>query len=183
MGRGFDGGMKWKTRGLLIGGVLASIATSQIPSWELWSNDAPITSTTLDNANPARTYLVHAELRGPGPFEGLEGWVAAHLDVSPEQSTELITIEIRSITHPDQMPTTSMVPANVTHDDVYLDAWLDCPADPCAEDYEVTIRRDPALDLPPLQVTGYMQAYAGGPPESKEQPQNSEVVVTVTGPL
>ena len=177
--------MKWRTRGLLVVGSLAVIATSTIPAWELWSNDAPITTVTLDSQTPEAHYMVHAELRGPGPFEGLDGWVSARFDVSPAQTVASSTIEIRSITHPDVMPTITPVPGTVTHDDAFMDAWLDCAAgvDPCAEDYEVIVRRDATVNPPPLQVTGYIQAYAGSSTKSKETPQNSEVVVSVTGPL
>jgi hypothetical protein len=174
--------MKWKIRGLLVVGCFAAIASSQIPAWEL--HDAkPFTTAKLDSQTTSLRYLVHAELRGPGPFEGLDGWVAARVDATPAQPTPITTIEIRSLTHPDVMPTTEMIPGTVSHTDVYLDAWLACTTDPCAEDYEVIISRDPTAELPPLDVTGEIEAYAGGPPETKTMPENSEVVVTVTGPL
>src|SRR5262245_28294420 len=104
MRRGCDRGMKWRRRGLVIAGLVASTASSQVPGWELWSDDASIAPTTLTAQVPSVRYLVHAELRGPGPFEGLDGWVAARLNVAPSQSTPVTTIEIRSITRPDQMP-------------------------------------------------------------------------------
>ena len=172
--------MKWLIRGVIVVGSLAAIATSRLPAWELYSNDAPITSGTLDTQTAELHYMVHAELRGPGPFEGLDGWVAARLDVSPSQDNS-VTIEIRSITHPDVMPSSQQVP--VSHADVFMDAWLDCKADPCAEDFEVVIRRNAVLNPPPLQVTGYIQAFAGSNSDSTKEPQNSEVVVSVTGPL
>jgi hypothetical protein len=174
--------MKWRIRGLLIVGVLASVATSSVPDWELTSNDATYTSVTLTSEVPTAKYLIHAELRGPGPFPGIDGWVAARMNVAPAQSYAATTIEIRSLTHPEVMPVSSMVPANVTRNDVFMDAWLDCPGDPCAEDFEVTISRDPAA-TEPFTVTGYTDAYANGDTDSKETPVNSEIVVTVTGPL
>lgn len=81
------------------------------------------------------------------------------------------------------MLASSTVPAGNTRWDVILDAWLECSGDPCAEDYEVTISRDPALDLGALDITGSIESVAGGPYEQKEPPPNTEVVVTVTGPM
>jgi hypothetical protein len=176
--------MKWSIRGLLVVGSVAVIATTTLPAWELWSNDVSITTVTLDSQTSELHYMVHAELRGPGPFPDLDGWVAARLDVSPSQPTSASTIEIRSITHPDLMPTITPVPGTVTHADAFMDAWLDCTGDPCAEDFEIVITRNASVNPPPLQVSGYVQAYAGSSKgESKEQPQDSEVVVSVTGPL
>jgi hypothetical protein len=168
--------MKWRHRALVIVGSVAVIATSQMPAWELWSNEAPIAQVTLDNQTPQVRYAVHAELRGPGPFEGLDGWVAVHLDLS--QPTAITTIEIRSITHPDVMPTTT--PADT---EAFMDAWLDCSSDPCAEDFEIAIRREPSANEIPLQVTGYIHAYANSSTGATETPKNSEIVVSVTGPL
>lgn len=173
--------MKWLTRMLIVVAGLAAIASSQVPAWQLTDTEA-MTPAKLDSTSTTLRYLVHAELRGPGPFEGLDGWVAARVDASPAQPTSITKIEIRSLTHPDEM-TMGMVPATVSHTDVFLDAWLACTTDPCAEDYEIIISRDPGLDVPPLDVTGVIEAYAGGPPEAKTMPENSEVVVTVTGPL
>ena len=175
--------MTWPTRGLIVVGALAVIASAQIPAWELPSNDAAIAPATLTNETPTLRYAVHAELRGPGPFEGLDGWVAARLDVSPAQPTAVTTIEIRSLTHPDVMPTMVMVPGTVAHSEAFMDAWLECVGDPCVEDFEVTIWRDPNLDIPPLEVTGYVDALAHGPNEAKTMPHDSEVVVSVEGPL
>jgi len=174
--------MKWLIRMLIVLAALAAIASSQIPNWELHASE-PMASATLDSQTTSLRYLVHAELRGPGPFEDLNGYVAARVDARPSQPTPITTIEIRSLTHPDEMPTTEMVPATVSHADVYLDAWLACTTDPCAEDYEVIISRDPTLELPPLDITGEIEAWAGGLTDTKTMPENSEVVVTVTGPL
>jgi len=174
-------GINWRIRILLAVGSLAVIATSQLPAWELHSNDVPLTAT-LDSQTPELHYIVHAELRGPGPFVGLDGWVAVRLDVSPAQSISATTVEIHSLTHPDLMPTVTPVPATVTHSDSFIDAWLECSTDPCAEDFEVVIKRDASANPPPLEVTGYIEAYAGSSTDSKETPHDSEVVVSVTGP-
>ena len=170
--------MKWLTRLLIVLAGLAAIASSQSPAWQLTDSEV-LAPTKLDNTSTTLRYLVHAELRGPGPFEGLDGWVAARIDASPAQPTAITKVEIRSLTHPDEM-VAQMVPATVGHTDVFLDAWLACTTDPCAEDYEIIISREPGLDLPPLDITGEIEAFAGGPSDAKTMPENSEVVITVT---
>src|ERR1043165_8657674 len=107
-------GMNWRVRGLLVIGSLSVIATSRLPDWQLTSNDVPIDGT-LDSQTTELHYMVHAELRGPGPFEGLDGWVAARLDVSPPQAVSATTVELYSITHPDLIPTSTPGPAHITH--------------------------------------------------------------------
>jgi len=166
---------RWIVRGLIVVGALASLGTEQAPGWYV-TTEQPI-HVSLDATASTVKYLVHVELRG-GPFETLDGYVAARIDISPSQASATPNIAISSLTHPDEMISVSSVPQGYTHDDVFIDAWLACESFPCAEDYEVTITGGGTQ----IAVDGVIQAHAGGGP-GEDQPAGTEVLVTVTGPM
>ena len=168
---------RWIVRGLIVVGGFASLGTEQAPSWGV-TEQQPLTAA-IDATTPTVKYAVHVELHG-GPFANLDGYVAARLDISPKQAISTPSIAISSITHPDETISTMSVPAGYSHQDVFLDAWLACEADPCVEDYQVTITGDSMTA--PIQITGYVEAHAGGAPNEQEPPGTS-ITMTLPGPL
>ena len=174
--------MKHKPILLIVVGALASIATEGAEGWYAWTG-AAMAMATLDDTTPQVRYLVHAELHGPGPYQGLYGWIEAQISATPVQTSNVVSIEIRSLTHPDQIPTTGGVYATRMIASVYLQAWLACDVDPCVEDFEVTIKRDPGLVLPPITITGTATSQLNGPSDQKEAPPGTSIDLTVTGPM
>jgi hypothetical protein len=154
--------MKIWTCLLIAGGAFASIATSAPPpAWDL-SQDQLLTASVLDNQTPVVRYHVHADLHVPEPQTGLDGVLEVNLSVRARtMSGGSATLEIDSLTHPDVMPTKMDVGLNNTFNNyIAMDMWLDCTADPCSEDYEVLVQRDPTADLPPIDVGGHITAMA-----------------------
>jgi hypothetical protein len=173
----------WRTRGptcaLIIGGALASIATSKISGWAR-SEQQDLQPLVLDNATTSVRYRLHAELHGPDPFEGLDGNIETFVYVKARApSGAIATIELHSLTHPDIAPTIADV--TVTSPEfhyVAIDAWLACETDPCSEDFELIVHRDATADLPAIEISGWVEAYAQGTPA--QIPAGTSVVITAT---
>jgi len=164
---------------LIIGGALASIATSKISGWSL-SEQQVLQPLALDNATTSVRYLVHAELHGPEPFDGLDGRIEAFVYVKARApSGATATIELHSLTHPGIAP--AIADVTVTSPDVHyvpIDAWLACETDPCSEDFELIVHRDATADLPAIEISGWVQAFAQGTPT--EIPAGTSLVITAT---
>lgn len=165
---------------LIAAGVFASIATSQVPpAWSL-SKQQDLTPSVIDSQTPVARYRVHAELHGPEPFAGLDGVLEAYLYVQARTaSSGTATIELDPLTHPDVMPASATVRVDSTLSNyIAIDAWLACQTDPCSEDFELVVRRDPTANLPPIDVHGYVLTMAWG--SQSPMPQGTSIDVTVT---
>jgi hypothetical protein len=173
------------TKLLIVAGALAAIATGTQGGWEL-DEKQDLVMATIDAQTPSARYLIHAELHGPDRFDA-DGFAGAFVSVlahtpSPSPVAEA-SIEIRSLTRPEQMPALAHVRVTDTQlHHVYLPAWLECATDPCSEDFELTIKkRDPLVDAPVLDVSGWAQASADG--THSDLPPGTNLVITVTGPV
>jgi hypothetical protein len=169
---------------LLAGGAIASIATSQVPpGWGIGTNQA-LDPAVIDDTTPTVRYQVHVELHGAEPITGLDGMVETDVSFAARDgSTPSGSIELSSLTN-------DVPPATINYGDVdpttarergisaSLDAWLACTSDPCSEDFELVVHRDPGANLPALDIGGTVYASAGG--TDKVQPPNTSVVLTVT---
>lgn len=167
---------------LLIGiGALASTATSRPTGW--WPHvQQDLAPAVLDQQRPTVRYLVHAELRGPALFEGVvDGAVQAHVVITPRLTPPTgasATIELHALTHPDIAPAIEAFPLPMFGGQyLMLDAFLTCERDPCSEDFELVIHRDPLAALPLLDVSGYVRAYALG--TEKGAPDGRSLTVEV----
>jgi hypothetical protein len=165
---------------LIVAGAFASIATSQVPpAWTL-SQRGDLTAAVIDNQTPSVRFLVHTELHGAEPIPTLDGVLEANVLVSAQtMATGSATIELHSLTHPDVMPVTHTVGLNNKFSDyLSLDQWLACDVDPCIEEFEIVVQRDASADLPPLDVSGYVQTMAWG--KQGPMPAGAALDVTVT---
>jgi hypothetical protein len=171
---------------LIAAGAAASIATSKVDNGWGTSTQADITASAIDNQTTSVKYLVHAELQGPGPYVALDGTLTAFVYVKQRTvptGVAAATIELRSLTHPDIAPVT--IDVGLDSPDVHeveIPAWLLCSGDPCAEDYELEIRRrDPIDTLPTTDISGWVLSVAKDPDaKSNITPSGTNLVVTVT---
>jgi hypothetical protein len=166
---------------LIAAGVFASIATSQLPpGWSL-SAEKDLTPSVIANQTSEARYLIHGELHGPEPFAGLNGVLEANVYVlARTPSSGTATIEIHSLTHPDVIPTSTTVRINNTLPNYVSTphAWLACETDPCSDDFELVVRRDPTADLSPIDVHGQVVIMAAG--SQDPMPAGTSVDITVT---
>lgn len=152
-------------------------------SYTGWRRNAvqDLTPAVLDQQKPTVRYLVHAELHGPAPFEGLDGELRAIVAIAPRlppPTAASATIELHSLTHPEIAAATAPAPlTNLGGESLVLDAFLTCERDPCSEDFELVIHRDPLADLPLLDISGHVEAYAQG--TTKHAPDDRSVTVEV----
>jgi hypothetical protein len=147
---------------LIAGGAVASIATSAPPpAWTL-SQKQLLTASVIDNETPLVRYHVHADLHVPEPQTGLDGILEVNVSITARTpSAGSATLEIDSLTHPDVMPAKMDVGLNNSFTNyISMDMWLDCTADPCSEDYELVVQRDPTADLPPIDISGDVTSLA-----------------------
>jgi hypothetical protein len=161
---------------VIIAGALASIATSQVPpDWTL-SDVKDLPAAGIDDAHPSVRYRIRAERSGS--FNGTESGtteVGVRLDTT---ATVDVTAELRSSTHPDIAPSTVTAPASSFNFHVSLAAWLECAADPCVEEFELTIRRGAAM----AEVIGVSGSVASNVAGEGTEPVGA-VTVTVMGPI
>jgi len=169
---------------LLAAGAAASIATSPAATgWGIGTNQA-LDPATIDNTLTTARYAVHAVLHGAQPIAGLDGTVEADVQfVARDGSTPSGTLELASLTN--DIPPSTVIYGDVDPTtarergiSVVLDGWLACESDPCSEDYELTVHRDPGAGLPALDISGTVFISAGG--TAKVQPPNTSVELTVT---
>jgi hypothetical protein len=171
---------------LIAAGAAASIATSKIEQGWGTSEQVDVTASVIDNQTVSVTYLVHAELRGPGPYITLGGTLGAYVYVKQRTvptGVAAATIELRSLTHPDVTPVT--IDVGLDSPDIHyveIPAWLACDGDPCAEDFELQIRRrDPADTLPTTDISGWVLSIADDSQAKQNTPPPGTVLdVTVT---
>ena len=171
--------MRWPLRVLLIVGVVASIATSQVEGWSQ-PKQADISPFTLNDQASEIRYLIHTELRGPGPYEGLRGSVQVNVYMTAPIPSMPVMVELHGITHPELQTDTgnALVKGSATGMNVSVDAWLECVTDPCVEDFELIIRR---TTTEPVEISGTMFVLTQG--DDPDLPEGTEVNMTVMGPL
>jgi hypothetical protein len=163
---------------LITVGAFASIATSQVSGWSM-SAPGTIPPLVLDNQTPVARYLIHTELHGPEPFEGLDGTLEVNVFVKLFVVNASATIEVHSLTHPDQMPTTVTTDVTSTFSHYLpIESFLECTTDPCSEDYEVVVQCDAAAILPQIDVSGNVSSFVTGKPA--QAPPGTSIDVTVT---
>lgn len=172
--------------GALCAAVVASVATTAV-NWNL-QQDQPIPMGTLSNQTPELHYMVHGELRGPGPFKEIHGLLLGDVVFAPQAWPApdiTLTIRLTSLTHPDQPPIEHVVPfvssqfgAHQASDSFDFDAWQGCSVGPCSEDFELTITRDAALDIPAIDASGSIRLDVYG--TENNAPAGTELAVEVT---
>jgi len=164
---------------LIAVGAFASIATSKLSGWSMQA-DGDFPRVVLDSQSPTARYLIHTELHGPEPFQGLMGTLEVNVFVQARAPTSAnATIEVRSLTHPDEMPNTMSTDVTSTFSHyVPIESFLDCTTDPCSEDYEVIVQCDPPVLLPVVDVSGNVRSFVTGQPT--QTPPGTSIDVTVT---
>jgi hypothetical protein len=164
---------------LIAAGAFASIATSKLESWEL-SQPQDLPASAIDSQTPSVRFLVHTELHGAEPIPTLGGILEVNISVKARAaSSGSATIELQSLTHPDVAPVTHTVALNNTYSDyLSLAQWASCDVDPCVEDFEVVVERDPTADLPPIDVTGDLTTMAWA--DKGAEPVGAALDITVT---
>ncbi|HSD86575.1 MAG TPA: hypothetical protein VLB44_03640 [Kofleriaceae bacterium] len=165
---------------------MASVATTAV-NWR-FQQDQPLPAGTLSNQTPELHYMVHGELRGPGPFKTISGLLLGDVVFAPQAwPAPDITLRIRltSLTHPDQPPIEHVVTflssqfgAHQASDSFDFEAWQGCTTGPCSEDFELTIARDAALDIPAIDATGSVRLDVYG--TENNAPAGTELAVEVT---
>jgi hypothetical protein len=84
-------------------------------------------------------------------------------------SSASATIEVHSLTHPDEAPTTMTTGVNDTFSHyLAIQSFLACTTDPCSEDYEVVVQCKPAASLPQIDVSGDISSF-GRPAVDRER--------------
>jgi len=163
---------------LLVAGVVASIATQQQSGWSI-PNHYDVAAFTLSDQATEIHYLIHAELHGAGPFDGLLGSVQATIFMTPPAQVNGVTLELHGITHPDLQNDTgvAILKGSTNGSNLYVDAWLDCTTDPCVEDFELVIRR---ATVDPVEISGTIWLLTEG--DADAPPEGTDVTMTVTGP-
>jgi len=163
---------------LIAVGAFASIATSKISGWSMSANQN-LPPLVLDSQTPVARYLIHTELHGPEPFDGLDGTLEVNVFVRARvTSSASATIEVHSLTHPDEAPTTMTTGVNDTFSHyLAIQSFLACTTDPCSEDYEVVVQCEPAASLPQIDVSGDISSFVTGMPQ--QAPPGTAVDATV----
>lgn len=173
---------------LLVIGVAASIATTSV-AWDLKEN-AEGTPAVLDAQMASARYRIHAELQGPGPFDKVGGsvWIMLRATArSMPAADAYLDVDVRSLTVPDEPAHQYRIAAsaapNGTPTSDSFPAWVNCATDPCVEDLEVTISRDPLADLPLVDVVVSAEVEAYATDETQQPPPGTTLAITVDGPL
>ncbi len=165
---------------LLCTGIFASIATSAPKRWRLDDNfELPV--ATLDQQTPRAHYLLHTELRGPGPFDGLGGSVLVQIGFglrTQPSAPFAVTLDLRSLTHPEETEVVPVTVAQTTSTVVGLEAWLGCTGDPCVEDFELFVSRPAGADVPIIDLTGVVTVDANG--DERDLPPGTSLVIVAT---
>ncbi|HET7501897.1 MAG TPA: hypothetical protein VFK02_12860 [Kofleriaceae bacterium] len=159
-------------------GGFASIATSKVSGWSMSAN-RNLPPLVLNSQTSLGRYLIHTELHGPEPFDGLDGTLEVNVVVrAREMSSARANIEVHSLTHPDEAPTTMTTGVNDTFSHyLAIQSFLACTTDPCSEDYEVVVQCEPADSLPQIDVRGDISSFVTGMPQ--QAPPGTAVDATV----
>lgn len=175
---GIIDGMKLLPCLLIAVGGFASIATSRPSGWSMSAN-GNLPPLVLDGQTSVARYLIHTELHGPEPFDGLDGTLEVNVVVRARvMSSASATIEVHSLTHPDEAPTTMTTGVNDTFSHyLAIQSFLACTTDPCSEDYEVVVQCKPAAGLPQIDVSGNISSFVTGMPQ--QAPPGTAVGATV----
>ena len=151
---------KYLVRLVLPVAALASIATSQVSNDWFLDENAALDALALDDPGPTRTIAIQGVLTSREPLIAPRGGVLVHLELRARDVTGVRPAEVTAVLASERRPldaerqVISVVPGGVTVVDLLLPAWMDCGAQPCIEDFTLSLRRTALDEDPIVDVTG-----------------------------
>ncbi|HEY5949995.1 MAG TPA: hypothetical protein VIV40_31085 [Kofleriaceae bacterium] len=168
---------------MVVGSLACDKPLAGGPRWKL-DRDAVVPDAVIDNQVTSARYLIDFELRGPE--EGLNGQLETNITLLPRtavnEGTTIVTMDVRRRSNGEVGQGGG--PWDIWAQQEFLitsDAWDAGATCPCTEEYELLISREPQLDLPAIDVSGYVVLRTTG--SGYSAPPSSELVATVAGPL
>jgi hypothetical protein len=158
--------------GVLVAGVVASIATSvALPEWVL-ERDEPLTPETLDDARSSSVYDIVAEL-ATQPIDSAYGALTATVELVADSAgvtDALLDLRLGAgmLENGADGRFVRLAPGGRTTVTLSAGPFSVCAASPCIEDYQLVIERRAEPGVPAITVSGTVTLTANGVDEDED---------------